>query len=156
MTIRPVYSSTCICNKHCCRLYLIKQHVMNVCWCQLSGCALTLNNILFLLDTSSDVMNKIDKSCKDLNSPSTVFHIKDFNKLIKNQNSEIGESQTFEEVLTKMGTRQEKILHPQGYGKGKGKQKPVKSTSSSNMAKVKVRYLSNISHCALALAECLF
>ena len=81
-------------------------------------------------------MNKIDK---DLNSPSTVFHIKDCNKLIKNQNSEIGESQTFEELLTKMGTSQEKKLHPQGYGKGKGKQKPVKSTSSSNMAKVKVR-----------------
>ena len=93
-----------------------------------------------LLDTPSDIANKIEKTCKELNSASTVFHLKDFNKLLKNQENEGGELETCEGLLTKLGSGQDKTTNPHGTGKGKGKQKSGKTVSSANVVKViKVR-----------------
>lgn len=96
-----------------------------------------------LLDVSSNIANKIEKSCKHLNSASAVFHIKDLNKLLKNQELASGESETCEELLTGMGSSQEKTVRPQGYGKGKGKQKSGKMVAPTNVLKVKVWFSLN-------------
>lgn len=92
---------------------------------------------------SSNIANKIEKSCKHLNSASAVFHIKDLNKLLKNQELASGESETCEELLTGMGSSQEKTVRPQGYGKGKGKQKSGKMVAPTNVLKVKVWFSLN-------------
>ena len=84
------------------------------------------------------MVNKIERSCKQLNSASTVFHIKDLNKLLKNQDLESREAETCEELLTGMGSSQEKTVHSHGYSKGKGKQKSGKTVASANVMKVKV------------------
>ena len=91
----------------------------------------------------SNVANKIEKSCKHLNAASTVFHIKDLNKLLKNQDLESGESETCKELLTTVGSRQEKSVNSQGHSKGKGKQKSGKTVASTNVLKVKVWFSRN-------------
>ena len=92
-------------------------------------------------DTSLDLSTKIEKSCKLLNSGSTVFHLKDCNKLLKNQDVEGTDLEiTCEELLIKMGSGQDKMSNSYGHGKGKGKQKSGKITSSANAVNVKVQF----------------
>lgn len=85
----------------------------------------------------SDFMNKIEKSCKSLSSASTTFYIKDCNKLLQNLDNGSVELETCDELLTKMGSKQERSPNPQGHAKGKGRQKTSRTSSSTNTVKVK-------------------
>lgn len=88
-------------------------------------------------DTSSDLSFRIEKSCKELQSGSTVFHLKACNKLIKYQSDEL--ELTCEELLLgKIGSGQEKAPNSHGSNKSKSRQKNAKTMSTSNMVKVKV------------------
>ena len=88
-------------------------------------------------DTSSDLSFKIEKSCKALQSGSTVFYLKACNKLIKYQSDEL--ELTCEELLLgKIGSGQDKTPNPHGNNKSKSRQKSAKTASTSNMVKVKV------------------
>ena len=86
----------------------------------------------------SDFMNKIEKSCKSLSSASTTFYIKACNKLLKNLDNGSVDLETCDELLTKMGSKQERSPNPQGHAKGKGRQKTSRTSSSTNTVKVKV------------------
>ncbi|XP_073252399.1 ufm1-specific protease 2-like [Porites lutea] len=93
-------------------------------------------NIPLFIDTSSELLFKIEKSCKALQSGSTVFHLKACNKLIKYQSDEL--KLTCEELLlSKTGSGQDKTPNPHGNNKSKSRQKSAKTTSTSTMVKVK-------------------
>jgi len=96
----------------------------------------------------NDIANKIKMSCKELNSTSTVFHLRDCSKLLKDKDNEGDESETCEELLTRVKSSQDKMQNPRGYGKGKGKQKSGKTVPSANIVKAKdvldVRYLEQL------------
>jgi len=77
-------------------------------------------------------------SCKELNSTSTAFHLRDCSKLLKDKDNEGDESETCEELLTRVKSSQDKMQNPRGYGKGKGKQKSGKTVPSANIVKAKV------------------
>lgn len=87
---------------------------------------------------TSEIANKIEKLCTELDSTSTVFHVKDCKVLLKNQDNESDEMENCEALLVKIGSGQEKIQNPHGSGKSKGKQKSGKIVSSTNLAKPKV------------------
>ena len=93
--------------------------------------------VLFLIDTT-EIANKIEKSCTELDSTSTVFHVKDCKVLLKNVDNESDELENCEALLGKIESGQDKIQNPHGSGKSKGKQKTAKIVSSANVAKLKV------------------
>ena len=94
--------------------------------------------VLTSLTDTSEIANKIEKSCKELDSTSTVFHVKDCKVLLKNQDNESDELENCEALLVKIGSGSEKIQNPYGSAKSKGKQKSGKVVSSGNTAKLKV------------------
>lgn len=89
-----------------------------------------------LVDTS-EIALKIERSCKELNSPSAVFHVKDCNILLKNQDNESDQMETCETLLATNKSNQEKT-NTRESGKNKGKQKSGKIVPSANVAKLKV------------------
>lgn len=93
--------------------------------------------LLSLTDTS-EIADKIEKSCKELDSTSTVFHVEDCKVLLKNQDNTSDELENCEALLVKIGTDPGKIPNLHGSAKSKGKQKSGKVLSSGNMAKLKV------------------
>lgn len=98
---------------------------------------MTLPTLISLTDTSG-VANKIEKLCKELDSTSTVFHVKDCKVLLKNQDNKRDELENCEALLVKIGSGPEKIQNPHGSAKSKGKQRSGKVVSSGNVAKLKV------------------
>lgn len=97
---------------------------------------------------TSGVANKIEKLCKELDSTSTVFHVKDCKVLLKNQDNKRDDLENCEALLVKIGSGPEKIQNPHGSAKSKGKQRSGKVVSSGNVAKLKdaldVRYLNQL------------
>ncbi|KAJ7363357.1 Ufm1-specific protease 2 [Desmophyllum pertusum] len=102
---------------------------------------------------TTDIANKIEKSCTELDSTSTVFHVKDCKVLLKNMDNESDELENCEALLGKIESGQDKIQNPHGSGKSKGKQKTAKIVSSANVAKLKdaldVRYLNQLTDTAI-------
>lgn len=94
---------------------------------------------------TSEITNNIEKTCEELNSTSTAFHIKDCKLLLKNVDHGSDESESCESLLARIELGQEKLQSMHGSGKSKGKQKSAKSVSSSGSLKLKdvldVRYL---------------
>ena len=88
------------------------------------------------LTDTSEIANKIEKSCKKLDSTSTVFHVKDCKVLLKNQDNKKDELENCEALLGKMGSGPEKIQNPHGSAKSRGKQRSGKVVSSGNTAKL--------------------
>ncbi|XP_020610098.1 ufm1-specific protease 2-like isoform X2 [Orbicella faveolata] len=97
---------------------------------------------------TSEITNKIEKSCKELDSTSTVFHVKDCKVLLKNQDIKSDNLENCEALLVKIESDPGKIQNLHGSAKSKGKQKSGKVVSSGNAAKFKdaldVRYLSQL------------
>lgn len=96
---------------------------------------------------SSEIAIKIEKSCRELDSTSTVFYVKDCNMLLKNEDSD--ELETCETLLVK--SNQDKIQNPRESGKSKGKQRSGKSVPSANVVKIKVCVRSLVYFCFLLL-----
>ena len=94
--------------------------------------------MLMSLTDTSEIANKIEKSCKELDSTSTVFHVKDCKVLLKNRDNKSDELENCEALLVKIGSGPEKIQYPYGSAKSKGKQKSGKVVSSGNVVKRKV------------------
>ena len=90
------------------------------------------------LTDTSEIAKKIEKSCKELDSASTVFHVKDCKLLLKNLDNDSDELQSCEALLAKIESGQEKLQSPHGSGKSKGKQRGGKSVSSASVVKLKV------------------
>ncbi|KAL9973157.1 hypothetical protein ACROYT_G019574 [Oculina patagonica] len=94
---------------------------------------------------TSEIAFKIEKSCKELNSTSAVFHVKDCNILLKNQDNESDE--TCETLLATNKSNQDKN-NTRESGKNKGKQKSGKIVPSANVVKMKdaldVRFLNQL------------
>ena len=99
--------------------------------------------MLTSLTDASEIANKIEKSCKELDSTSAVFHVKDCKVLLKNQDNKSDELENCEALLVKIGSDPGKIQNLHGSAKSKGKQKSGKVVSSGNVAKLKVsiRYI---------------
>lgn len=98
---------------------------------------MTLPMLTSLTDTS-EITNKIEKSCKELESTSTVFHVKDCKVLLKNQDIKSDKLENCEALLVKIESDPGKIQNLHGSAKSKGKQKSGKVVSSGNAAKFKV------------------
>ena len=92
--------------------------------------------MLTLLTDTSEIAKKIEKLCKELDSTSTVFHVKDSKVLLKNQDNKSDELGNCEALLVKIGSGPEKIQNLHGSAKSKGKQKSGKVASSGNVVKV--------------------
>ena len=90
------------------------------------------------LTDASEITNTIEKSCKELDSASTVFHVKDCEVLLKNQGNKSDKLENCEVLLVKTGSDPGKIQNLHGSAKSKGKQKGGKVASSGNVAKLKV------------------
>ena len=86
----------------------------------------------------SEIAKNIEKSCKELDSTSTAFHIKDSKLLLKNVDSGSDESISCESLLERIELGQEKLQSIHGSGKGKGKQKSAKPAPPSGSVKLKV------------------
>lgn len=91
--------------------------------------------VTHLTDTS-EITNTIEKSCKELDSTSTVFHVKDCKVLLKNQDNKSDEMENCGALLVKIGSGPEKIQSPHGSVKSKGKQKSGKVVSTGNVVNV--------------------
>ena len=112
--------------------------------------------MLMPLTDTSEITNTIEKSCKELDSTSTVFHVKDCEVLLKNQDNKSDKLENCEALLVKIGSDPGKIQNPHGSAKSKGKQKGGKVASSGNVAKLKVciDLLTSISFFFLLLQFC--
>lgn len=96
----------------------------------------------------SEIAKNIEKSCKELDSTSTAFHIKDCKLLLKNVDSGSDESISCESLLERIELGQEKLQSIHGSVKSKGKQKSAKPAPPSGSVKLKdvldVQYLSQL------------
>lgn len=86
----------------------------------------------------SEIAKNIEKSCKELDSTSTAFHIKECKLLLKNVDNGSDESITCESLLERIELGQEKLQSIHGSGKSKGKQKSAKLAPPSGSVKLKV------------------
>ena len=86
----------------------------------------------------SEIAKNIEKSCKELDSTSTAFHIKDCKLLLKNVDSGSDESISCESLLERIELGQETLQSIHGSVKSKGKQKSAKPAPPSGSVKLKV------------------